>query len=128
MCETWVRSLGREDSLEKETATHSSIFAQKIPWTEERGAGYCAWGYKESGTTEQLHFTSLHFVMQSKNPELSFPTVTPKEQLLMKQLLMGKKVGKKNSLKQKIPGRSHNKRQEEQKHNIVKTPASQMGG
>ena len=35
--ETWVRSLGREDPLEKEMATHSSILAQKIPWTEESG-------------------------------------------------------------------------------------------
>jgi len=33
--ETWVQSLGREDSLEKEMATHSSILAWKIPWTEE---------------------------------------------------------------------------------------------
>ena len=33
----WVSSLGREDSLEKETATHSSILARKIPWTEEPG-------------------------------------------------------------------------------------------
>ena len=35
--ETWVRSLGQEDPLEKETATHSSILAWKIPWMEERG-------------------------------------------------------------------------------------------
>ena len=35
--ETWVRSLGQEDPLEKETATHSSILAWKIPWIEERG-------------------------------------------------------------------------------------------
>ena len=35
--ETWVRSLGREDPLEKEMATHSSILAWKIPWTEEPG-------------------------------------------------------------------------------------------
>ena len=35
--ETWVRSLGWEDPLEKETATHSSILAGKIPWTEEPG-------------------------------------------------------------------------------------------
>ena len=35
MRETWVRSLGREDSLEKEMATHSSILAWRIPWTEE---------------------------------------------------------------------------------------------
>ena len=33
--ETWVQSLGREDLLEKEMATHSSILAWKIPWTKE---------------------------------------------------------------------------------------------
>ena len=37
MWETWVRSLGREDLLEKEMATHSSILAWKIPWMEESG-------------------------------------------------------------------------------------------
>ena len=37
MWETWVRSLGREDPLEKEMATHSSVLAWKIPWTEEPG-------------------------------------------------------------------------------------------
>ena len=37
MQETWVRSLGWDDSLEKEMATHSSILAWKIPWTEESG-------------------------------------------------------------------------------------------
>ena len=35
--ETWVRALGREDPLEKEMATHSSILAWRIPWTEEPG-------------------------------------------------------------------------------------------
>ena len=35
MLETWVRSLGQEDPLEKEMATHSSTLAWKIPWTEE---------------------------------------------------------------------------------------------
>ena len=35
--EIQVRSLGQEDSLEKEMATHSSILAWKMPWTEERG-------------------------------------------------------------------------------------------
>ena len=33
----WVQSLGQEDPLEKEMATHSSILAWKIPWTEEPG-------------------------------------------------------------------------------------------
>ena len=37
MQETWVGSLGREDPLEKEMATHSSTLAWKIPWTEEPG-------------------------------------------------------------------------------------------
>ena len=37
MRETQVRSLGREDPLEKEMATHSSTLAWKIPWTEEPG-------------------------------------------------------------------------------------------
>ena len=35
MQETWVQSLGQEDPLEKEIATHSSTFAWKIPWMEE---------------------------------------------------------------------------------------------
>ena len=59
MRESWVRSLGWEDSLEKETATHPSILAQKIPQMEELGAGYCPWGRKESGTTERLPFPFL---------------------------------------------------------------------
>ena len=37
MQETWVQFLGLEDPLEKEMATHSSILAWKIPWTEEPG-------------------------------------------------------------------------------------------
>ena len=38
---TWVQSLGHEDPLEKEMATHSSILARKIPWTEEPGGLQC---------------------------------------------------------------------------------------
>ena len=38
MQDTWVQSLGQEDLLEKEMATHSSILAWKIPWTEEPGS------------------------------------------------------------------------------------------
>ena len=43
--ETWVQSLGREDPLEKEMATHSSIVAWRIPWTEEPG-GLQSMGHK----------------------------------------------------------------------------------
>ena len=48
--ETKVRSLGREDPLEKEMATHSSILAWRIPWTEDTG-GLQSMGHKESDTT-----------------------------------------------------------------------------
>jgi len=37
MQETWVQSLGQEDPLEKEMATHSSILPRRIAWTEEPG-------------------------------------------------------------------------------------------
>ena len=42
MQKTHVQSLGQEDSLEKEIATHSSILAWEIPWTEET-VGYSPW-------------------------------------------------------------------------------------
>ena len=54
MQETWVRSLGWEDPLEKGLATNSSIHAWKIPWTEEPGGLYSPWGLQESNTTDQL--------------------------------------------------------------------------
>ena len=47
MQETWVGSLGWEDSLEKGKATHSSILTWRIPWTS-------SWGCKEFDTTERL--------------------------------------------------------------------------
>ena len=53
--ETQVRSPGWEDPLEKAMATHSSILAWKIPWTEESG-GLQSTGRKESDRTERLHF------------------------------------------------------------------------
>ena len=45
---TWVRSLGQEDPLEKEMATHSSILAWRILWTEEPG-GLQSWGHRIIG-------------------------------------------------------------------------------
>ena len=59
MQENPVQSLGQEVPLEKEMATHSSILAWKIPWTEEPGRLYSPWGHKDSDTTERLHYTSL---------------------------------------------------------------------
>ena len=49
MKETWVQSLGWEDALEEETATHSSILAWETPWTEEPG-GLHSIGSKKSRT------------------------------------------------------------------------------
>ena len=50
MQETWVQFLGREEPLEKEMATHSSILAWRIPWTEEPGR-LQSMGSQESDTT-----------------------------------------------------------------------------
>ena len=47
MQETQIPSLGVEDPLEKEMATHSSILAWIIPWTEEPGRLHSPWGRKE---------------------------------------------------------------------------------
>ena len=56
--ETWVQSLGQEDPLEKEMATHSSILAWRIPWTEEPG------GLQSMGSQRVKHdcATSLYLV------------------------------------------------------------------
>ena len=53
MWENWVRSLGREDPLEKGKATHSSILPWRVTWTEDPD-GLHPWGGKESDMTEQL--------------------------------------------------------------------------
>ena len=66
MQETWVRSLDREDPLEKEVANHSSIRAWGIPWTEESG-GLQSMGSQTVGhdlATKQpnrhMHTTHIH--------------------------------------------------------------------
>ena len=72
MQEIWVQSLGQEDPLENEMATHSSILAWEIPWTEATHSSILAWeipwteelgrlqsmGSQESDTTEQLSTTA----------------------------------------------------------------------
>ena len=55
MQESWVRSPGWKDPLEKEMATHSSTLAWKIPWMEEPGRLQSVGS--QSDTTEQLHGT-----------------------------------------------------------------------
>ena len=53
MQETWVQSFSWEDPLGKGTATHASVLAWRIPWTEDP-AGYSPSGHNESDRTEQL--------------------------------------------------------------------------
>ena len=61
MQETWVRSSGWEDPLEKEMVTHSSILAWEIPWRDEPGRLYISWGCKELDTTKQpTHVNCKH--------------------------------------------------------------------
>ena len=55
MQETWVRSLSREDPLDEEMATRSSILSWRIPRTAEPGGGCSLQGLKESDTTEHIH-------------------------------------------------------------------------
>ena len=57
MQETWVRSLGREDPLEKEMATHSSSLGWKIPWMKEPGRLQSR-GWHRVRQTEQLHWST----------------------------------------------------------------------
>ena len=58
MQETWVQFLGREDSLEEEMTTHSSILAWEITDTEEPG-GLQSVGSQESDTTDRLNSSNL---------------------------------------------------------------------
>ena len=55
----WLRSLGGDDPLEQEMATHSSIVAWKTPWTEKPG-GLQSMGRKESDMTEHAHTSWNH--------------------------------------------------------------------
>ena len=61
MQETWVRSLGWEDPMEEGTATHSSIPAWRILWTEDL-VGYSPWGHNELDMIERL---SVKFISRS---------------------------------------------------------------
>ena len=55
MWETWVQSLGQEDTLEQGMATHSSILAWKIPWMEEPGR------LQSMGLRRLRHNFTFHF-------------------------------------------------------------------
>ena len=70
MRQTWIRSLGREDPLEKEMATHSSILTgESHGWRSL--VDYSPWGRKESDRTERLHLTSPHLNLGAHRPNLT---------------------------------------------------------
>ena len=60
MQESRDQCLGWEDPLDKEMATHFSIHAWRIPWTEEPGELHSPWGHKDSDKTDQLTDTPPH--------------------------------------------------------------------
>ena len=61
--ETWVESLGGEDPLEKGMATHSSVLAWRVPWTEQPGRLQSI-GSQRVGTTERLTLSTKTFANQ----------------------------------------------------------------
>ena len=76
MWETQVQSLGREDPLEKEMATHSSILAWRIPWTEEPG-GLQSMGLqrvRHDLVTKQQHQQRRELNRQESLPHATYMT------------------------------------------------------
>ena len=71
--ESHIQSLGWEDPLEKEMATHSSILAWKIPWTEEPG------GLQSMGFSRQEYWSGLPF---SSQRDLPIPGIEPPSPVL----------------------------------------------
>ena len=65
MQETWVQSLGQEDPLEKEMATHSSVLAGRIPWTEEPGRLQSTGSQKSQ--TQLSDYTTTNSNFNSRN-------------------------------------------------------------
>ena len=63
--EAWVQSLGWEDPLEKEMATHSSVLAWRIPQTEEAG-GLQSMGSQESDTTKRLKRLIKYIILKGQ--------------------------------------------------------------
>ena len=69
----WVRPLGREDPLEEEMATHSSILAWRIPWTEESGR------LQSIGSQNRWTKLSTHGIVQSRGLALSSGYTEPSD-------------------------------------------------
>ena len=87
MWETWVWSLGREDPLEKEMATHSSFLAWRIPLTEEPGGST---GRKESDRTERLHFHFHQLWYEVRGDSIHYKVVSSRWQEPWRAILQNK--------------------------------------
>ena len=71
-----VRALGQEDPLEKGMATHSSILAWRIPWTEEPGGLQSMRSQKPSDTTEQLTLSVLFATIRKPHNNVHLRSMT----------------------------------------------------
>ena len=85
--ETWIRSLGHEDPLEKRMATHSSILAWKIPWTEEpgrlqfTGLQWVGHGWATNTFTFHLHVSEPYVPQVSRELSDFAPFVTQRSRV-----------------------------------------------
>ena len=93
MWQTWVQSLGWEYPLEKEMATHSSILAWRIPWTEEPG-GATVHGVTKSRTQMSVFTSSLLSSFQLKLKLQNLGHLMRRADSLKKILMLGKTEGK----------------------------------
>ena len=97
MQEMQVQSLGQEDPLEKEMATHSSVLAWKVPWTEEP-TSYSPWDYKELDMTEHAppswinHLPPKHFQISHLELELSIWVLRRHKSSVYNTLLPASKI------------------------------------
>ena len=86
MQETWVQSLGWEDPLEKDMATHSSILAWRIPWTEKPGV-LQSMGSQRVGHDWVTHIFTFLFRRDSSTPILSNFRAVPTFQVFCHKLI-----------------------------------------
>ena len=86
--ETYVWSLGWEDPLEEEMATHSSTLAWRLPWTEEPGGVRPIWGRKESDMTKR----TAHTYQVNGNKNTARTTILSDKAEFMAKIIKTKKT------------------------------------
>ena len=96
--ETWVQSLGREDPLEKKVATHSSILAWRIPWTEEPGEqslGSQSWT-RLSNLHTMLFDIILSYIFLAMSPQVRKTKANERDYIKLKTFCTVKETKVKN--------------------------------